>query len=363
MSSAHKHNDIRIFIKQCRSTTKSGYETHYIVANTQSNVVDGVNIHGVKRKAQGRLNRMLITTKDIYKKAIEIDADIYHFHDPELIPTGLKLKQKGKKVIYDVHEDVAKTILSKQYINKHLRKITSNIYQRYENYAVKKFDYVIAATPFITKRLKKVNSNTITINNYPILSELFSNELKTDKKSQFSYVGGISVNRGVLEVLDAAKDIKGVVKFAGPISSEKTQNLLVKSLNVNYLSIINRKEVKDLLEESLAGVVTFLPEPNHVNAQPNKMFEYMSAGIAVIGSDFPLWKEIIEGNRCGICVNPKSSKEIASAMNYLLDNPDEANEMGERGRRAIEEKYNWEQEEKKLLKVYGELLSSKETTK
>ena len=107
--------------------------------------------------------------------------------------------------------------------------------------------------------------------------------------------------------------------------------------------------------ESLAGVVTFLALPNHVNAQPNKIFEYMAAGIPVIGSNFQLWKEIIENNDCGICVDPTKPKEIAKAIEFIQENPMKAKEMGKRGRKKVLDKYNWQPEGIKLVSVYNNL--------
>ena len=78
----------------------------------------------------------------------------------------------------------------------------------------------------------------------------------------------------------------------------------------------------------------------------------MAAGLPIIASNFSLWKEIIEGNHCGICVNPLDPKEIARAIEYLIEHPEEAKKMGENGRKAVLEKYNWENESKKLLDVY-----------
>jgi glycosyltransferase involved in cell wall biosynthesis len=125
---------------------------------------------------------------------------------------------------------------------------------------------------------------------------------------------------------------------------------------VNALGFLSRQEVKTLLAESMAGIVTFLPVPNHIDAQPNKMFEYMSAGLPVIGSHFPLWKEIIEGNNCGICVDPNQPEEIGKAIQYIFDHPKEAENMGINGIKAIEEKYNWRAEEQKLISTYQSIL-------
>ncbi len=122
---------------------------------------------------------------------------------------------------------------------------------------------------------------------------------------------------------------------------------------------MNRQETAKILAKSKAGIVTFYPLPNHIDAQPNKMFEYMAAGIAVICSDFPYWKEIIEDNNCGICVNPLDENEISNAINKLMSDSDLAKHMGENGKKLVTQKYNWDIEEKKLIQLYKELKNGK----
>ncbi len=101
------------------------------------------------------------------------------------------------------------------------------------------------------------------------------------------------------------------------------------------------------------------PEPNYIESFPTKLLEYMAAGLPVIASNFPLWKEIIEGNNCGLTVNPLNPREIAKAVEYLLEQSDEARKMGENGRKAVVEKYNWETESRKLIAVYEDLLKGR----
>ena len=135
----------------------------------------------------------------------------------------------------------------------------------------------------------------------------------------------------------------------------------VKSLpgwnQTDELGFLNRQAVKDLLAESIAGLVTLYPVNNYLDSLPVKMFEYMSAGIPVIASDFPLWREIIEKNKCGICLNPKDPQAIAAAMDYLATNPEMAMQMGKNGRKTVERIYNWNQEEPKLILLYRKLFN------
>ena len=126
---------------------------------------------------------------------------------------------------------------------------------------------------------------------------------------------------------------------------------------VRERGVLERRGVGEILATSTAGLVLFLPAPNHVDSQPNKMFEYMSAGVPVIASNFPLWREIIEKNKCGLCVDPTDPKEIAGAITHFVNNPNVAKEMGKNGQRAIEKKYNWKVEEAKLLSLYENLIS------
>ena len=129
---------------------------------------------------------------------------------------------------------------------------------------------------------------------------------------------------------------------------------------VNNFGIIKHEEVYGkILSQSNIGIalLDYLPlcKGNVGNLSNNKLFEYMRAGLPVIVTDFILWKEIIEENSCGICVNPNNINEIADAIKYLLDNPKIAKQMGKNGQKIVKEKYNWNMEAKKLINLYKSL--------
>lgn len=367
MTSAHPRNDIRIFHKECKFLQREGHDVFLIVADGKGNAPDnGVEIIDAGGSIKGRFNRMLNTTRRVYNKAIELNADIYHFHDPELLPWGWLLKRKGKRVIYDIHEDVPRQVLSKHWIPGFLRKPVSFVTEIIENYFARKIDGLVCVVPVQVERFKKINPNTVMVCNYPILEEL-KNPCKdwSEKERAICYVGGVSGIRGLFEMVQAAEYLDGILYMAGPISNlqEWEQAKTMPGWrNVRYLGILDRQGIKALFERSMVGLVLLQPTGNYLVSFPIKMFEYMSASIPVIASDFPLWKKIVEGNQCGICVNPKNAKEVAQAINWLLDNPEEAKKMGENGRKAIEEKYSWEKEFEKLTTALSEWGLFKQST-
>jgi glycosyltransferase involved in cell wall biosynthesis len=355
-TSAHPAKDIRIFIKESQSLAKAGHDVSLVVANAETEDEKGVHIIGVKSNIKGKLSRMLKTTVSVYKTALKQNADVYHFHDPELLPFGLLLRLKGKKVIYDVHEDVPRQILSKAWIPSALRGIISWSFEKFENFAAKRFSAIVGATPYITDRFADMGCYAVNINNYPVLSELYIPETNWSQKTKaVCYIGGINEIRGAKEMVEAIGKTNAKLFVGGKFSPPSLKENLMNTegwKNVIDLGFVSREKVAETLSNSYSGLVLFHPKPNHINAQPNKMFEYMSAGIPVISSNFDLWKQIIEGNNCGICVNPLDPNAIAEAISWIMEHPEEAKQMGVNGRQAIEQQYNWEQESIKLVSLY-----------
>lgn len=369
LTSAHPRIDTRIFLKQCRSLALAGHDVALVVADSIGDAVrEGVSIYDVGA-ASGRVDRMRNVTRRVLSKAVELDADVYHLHDPELLPVGLKLKRLGRRVIFDAHEDVPKQLMGKPYLNPLSRWTLSKLFASYETWACSRLDGIIAATPCIRDKFLAINANTLDINNFPLLGELTTGAINWSmKQHQVVYVGGIARIRGILQVVAAMAQTTTDVRLqlVGKFSEAEAEHVAKASpgwSRIDALGFLGREGVRDVLQRAVAGLVTFLPMPNHIDAQPNKMFEYMSAGVPVIASHFPLWRDIVEGNQCGLCVDPLQPSEISRAIDHLISHPEEAEKMGRNGQKAVQDHYNWGVEEKKLLAFYSALFHKEKALK
>ena len=357
LTSAHPRYDARIFLKECCSLVKN-YSVNLIVADGLGyEEKNSVKIYDVGVE-NGRFNRIFKTTKNVLQKAIEVDSDIYHLHDPELIPIGIKLKKLGKKVIFDAHEDLPKQILEKHYLNKFNKKILSFTIAKLEIMALKRFDFVVSATPIIRDKFLKYKIKSIDINNFPMLNELI--EIKPlFETATVCYIGILYDTRGIREIVKAVEDLNVKLIIAGKFFDKKFEEE-IKSLEgwkkVDFRGFVDREEIKKILEESVAGLVTLYPTPSYIEAYPVKMFEYMSAGIAVIASNFELYKEFIEKSKSGFTVDPLDILEITKTIKRVINDREMAKDMGQHGKKAIMKKYNWNNEEQKLFHLYQEII-------
>lgn len=360
LSSAHPALDIRIFVKECCSLAKNGYKVFLIVPDSGEIKENKEVLVCPVSVPKNRFERMTKTVLKIYKKAKKINADVYHFHDPELIPVGILLKITGKTVIYDVHEDYPRQIMDKQWLPWLLRKPVSILYKILELLAGQLLDGIVAATPTIAKKFP--NKKTVLVQNFPISGELFSDSQLdfSKRKPNVIYVGGLTVSRGLKEMIKAIallSELSDLRLVLGGNFESKNLEDQVRVLpgwdKVDFKGWLSREEYKELLTQCIAGLVLFHPTGNNINSQPNKLFEYMSAGLPVIASDFPLWREFIEKNKCGLLVDPFDPHEISTAIKWIMNYPEEAELMGKRGQKAVFSMYNWSVEEKKLLQYYG----------
>lgn len=359
LTSVHSRSDVRILAKECATLAESGFSVTLVVADGDGDSsAHGVRIRDVGAKRFGRIGRMTITAAKVLYAADRLRADLYHLHDPELLPAGVILSRMGHIVIYDAHEDVPRQIMSKHWIREGLRMPIARVTEVVEDACARRLAAIIAATPKIEARFAKLGRRTATVRNYPIVTEFLQNVDWGSRSDEACYVGGVVLARGLPQIVAACGIARVRLNLAGERDPGAMEALRLTEGwgSVNDLGWLDRTDIRSLLSRVRVGIVTLLPTPNIIESLPIKMFEYMAAGVPVVASDFPLWKEIIERNQCGVCVDPRDPVAIAAGIRSILDDSDRAEQMGNNGRRAVLEKYSWEREERNLLSMYRSLL-------
>jgi len=344
------------------SLAKAGYAV-YLVAPGESYESGGVKIIGVAQNTGGRIKRMLYGAKSVYKKALDIDADIYQIHDPELLPYALKLKKKRKKVIFDSHENYTMQISNKPYLPRFTKQLFAKLYHLFETRVCKKIDAVFIPCKFngnciFENRAKQV----VYIDNTPILDELYT-EYTPDYcklKRSICYIGGLTYARGITNLVKAAYIANVKLVLAGEFCPESYFDE-IRTLDayscVELRGFVDRETCIKILNECRMGVCAILNIGQYNNADnlATKVYEYMAMRLPSIISNYFYAEKVNDKYNCFVLVNPDNIEEIAKAIVYLLDNPGIAEEMGQNGRRAVLEEYNWSMEEKKLLCIYEDL--------
>ena len=346
-TSLHNRYDTRVFVKQCCSLAKSGHEVFLIVADGKKDEqINGVTIIDVGFRG-GIKNRFLKINQQIFEKALVLNAACYFYHDPELCIQGIKLIKAGKKVIYDAHEDSPRQYVANAKSNTFKSGIIAKGIELLENRAAKQLSGIMTATEGIKERYDLFNRNVKVVRNYPIIEELGNNANWIDRSNEGCYIGGLRNTRGISEIVEACAQTNFPLKLAGPWQPQSYQEEISKKeawSNTSYLGFLNRNEIKNLLSNSKIGFLTLYKTPNHMHSLPVKLFEYMLAGIPVIASDIPVWKQIIEKYNCGICVDPHDIEAIKKAVIRLTENPEDAKKMGANGKQAILDEFSWEVE-------------------
>lgn len=369
LTSSHGANDIRVFQKEAVSLSRSGlWDIHYVVPHERDEVKDGVYIWHIPQK-RGRFQRLLLNPWRVFFRALKTKADVYHFHDPELMFFGWMLKLfTGSKIVYDIHEDLPGLIMNRQWIplNTSGRRIASKLTKAFELFFVKRFSAIITADYELAHKCLTVNKNTITLENFPILPEHLNGVEKKFENDTCTVVsfGGISPGRCVKQIVESigivAKDKKVKLILGGQnYFPDLLQEL--KQLpgweHTTFVNKVSRDQMNEYMAKADISLVLFSDSPNHYTIKSNRFYETLNEGIPVITSNFKDWKEFSVKHQSSIAVNPADAADIASAITYMIEHPAEANQLGENGRNAVQEKFNWNKEALKLINLYKALLN------
>jgi glycosyltransferase involved in cell wall biosynthesis len=364
LTTVHDPFDDRIFYRECLTLAADGYRVVIVAPANKDEDAAGVRIKALPKTTR-RWERMTTSAWRAYTLGLRERADIYHLHDPELLLVGCLLRIRGKRVIFDAHEDVPDDIMTKAWLPSFLRPPLASLLNLLVHFVGMTYSGVVAATPHIAKRFPR--AKTAIVANYPSGEfEHITISPYPERPNDMLYIGSLSETRGVLQMVgalthsavlaNARLTIAGRFGDQGDAAVERRVRSLPGWRRVEFLGWRSRADILRILPSSKVGLLLLHPQKTFVESLPTKLFEYMAAGMPVVASDFPLWRTIIAGAGCGILVDPLDCDAIASAIGFLLTNPQQAESMGLRGRQAVTSQYGWAEQADHLLRLYRSVM-------
>jgi glycosyltransferase involved in cell wall biosynthesis len=362
ISTVHPSNDIRIFHKIIKTLCENGVCVRQICS--QSKYFEETNFKNLEvlqlKIPRSRILRILVSNFLVISHTIFTSADFYHIHDPELVFSGFLLAITGKKIVYDMHEDLPRQVFHKAWIPKILRSGLSWFLELVERLAANVFHAVIVAEPVIAKRFA-THQNVFLVQNFPLKDEFDGIEHQITSNNILVYLGSIAEVRGIFEMISIVQQVNqrfnSKLLFAGNFSDERLKekilNLPDYGQRFEYLGILDRKAVTELLTTASIGLALLHPTPKYKEAWPTKLFEYMYAQLPVLASDFPLWNDIVSDADCGFTVNPFDISRSVQLIESIFDDELLARRFGSNGRISVIKKYTWDSQIPVFLQVFG----------
>jgi glycosyltransferase involved in cell wall biosynthesis len=368
LSSVQRGLDSRAFYMECAPGVGHGIRSVLIAAHGIDGFREGVELISIPRY-KNRIVRILVSSSMLFRLARR-RADIYQFHDPELLLTGLLLKfSLRKKVVYDVCEDYPSMMLTKPSIPLALRPMFAKIVSYLERLGAKWLDGIVTADSATLRRFAKLgHSKKCVFYNFPKL-DLFPEPLPEEKKFDIVYRGGLSERAGTLLLLEAVSQLAMQnrpikVLLIGYFDDARSERMLVDRVHdlqsqttIELRGRIDHRAMASALSEARIGICPLRPIPKFARNIPVKVWEYWACGLPVIASDLPPIRPFFK-NRAGLLVKPDDPQQLAAAIRTLLDNPEEARRMGARGRCAVVERLNNQTQVRGLLSLYSKILNS-----
>ena len=367
ITAVHTPDDIRIFQKECRSLAKNGYEVFLVAPDAAAGTRSGVTLVPMPHY-RNRFKRMSLGCWHAFTAALSLRADLYHLHDPELLPWGQLLRLFGKKVVFDMHENLPGAILDKAWLPRLARRPISLSVVVLEWLLLIGMPIVFAEDSYV-KHYSRSRKSAVVLN-MPLLDELRAVNVTRRAEPTIGYFGAVSPLRGTLVLIEALHLLKTQgyqvgMELIGPIQEDHRREIgdLVRTYGLHGVNVRGYMEAHqgwELMAGCTLGTALLAPIPNYMGSYPTKIFEYMCLGMPILASNFPLYKTIVEDLKCGYCIDPRSPEEVAKAIRRLIDDPALASTLGENGRAVVAQHFNWDNELRKLEGLYRTVLKNSE---
>ncbi|MDZ7338790.1 MAG: glycosyltransferase family 4 protein [candidate division KSB1 bacterium] len=369
-TTVHRPFDVRVFHREACGLARAGYRVILLAhADFAERTEQGVVVRGVPRP-RNRLQRLMHVARFV-RLAIAQHADVYHFHDPELLPGGVLIKWLYRRpVIYDCHENFPETAFERVWYPAFLRPFLAKAIGILEPLMARRLDAVVCVVPDQEERFRSKGCRTVLVRNFPRL-EPFDKAFQAalPKENRIIYLGGLTAVKGTRMLVDIMRELRRLhpevrLVALGSFNEAKVKADVLRYVEQEGLSeairFIDQRPHEEVPNELVRSRVALVPwQRNEQTLRmffPNKVFEYMACGLPIVASDLPSLRALLENGRCGLLVAPDDPRAHAEAIAYLLDHPHVARRMGLRGRKLVHSRYRWENEEKHLLDLYRDLL-------
>ena len=360
VTSATRNEKLVVPRRQAQTLVQEGYDVYFCVSdNGLIETIDDITYYPSGYSGGGYFKKIGALSLLMRKAVFSIDADIYQIESPSFLNIGEKLKKRGKKVLFSCLEGYPYNYYSKTKLPKLITHFyVSYLAQRMKT-ALKKYDAVFTVSEDIIEYMKGWGLNNIVLlGNFPEVNKNYqlSEEEYLNRENRVIYYGHIpssSRQNNVIQAISEIKDVKYLL--AGKFWSKEYQ-MQLQSLegwqNVEFIDGFERSRLPEILSRcTISNTARDLSRTKSSNGSLGilKIFESMEAALPVILVDLPVYRKLVEEYNCGVLVDVNNVESIKEAIQYLVSHKEEAYKMGQNGRRAVIEKYSWDQVSKTYL--------------
>lgn len=370
ISTSHPVSYSRFRDREAVSLARAGYNVTLVgLGPTDSEeLADGIRF--VACQTRQRLAKPMRLAR-LRNEMLRRRFDVYHCLDPWslLVALWLKSHTTSLRVVYEASEWFPQTYRDRTDLPLPLRYASAGIATAVERWACREADLIIETNRTRATRFQRLGRQPVLVPNYPPLDLL--PEPSVERQPWIAWTGLISRARGFIKLLEAlvlvrreqpAVQLHVVGGFDPRDDIETWARLFIDrnglADNVIFHGVQPYSATLEIVGRCLIGVILLQPERgNDYTGQPNKLFEFMGAGLAVVASDFPEISPIVRRHQCGELVDPRDAGAIAAIIGSLLAAPERCHDYGRAGREAVIRNYHWSLAEQALLTAYSRVLS------